>query len=90
MYTVKVKKKVLKSIQKIPKARQEDFYDLIEDLRSGGPVQKGWPNFSVLDLKLGTYHCHLSSRWGACWKVLQNKTLELEVYYVGSREKAPY
>lgn len=90
MYTVKVKNKVLKNVQKMPKARQEDFFDLVEDLRAEGPIQKGWPNYSPLDSKKETFHCHLNYRWVACWKVLEDKTMELEVYYAGSREKAPY
>jgi len=90
MYVVKIKNKVLKNITKMPKARQEDFHDLVEDLKATGPIQKGWPNFSPLDDKKTTFHCHLNYSWVACWKILADKTMELEVYYVGSREKAPY
>ncbi|HAK46771.1 MAG TPA: hypothetical protein DCO79_12750 [Spirochaeta sp.] len=74
----------------MPKPRQEDFFDLIEDLKAIGPILKGWPNFSPLDDKKNTFYCHLSYRWVACWKILSDKTMELEIYYVGSREKAPY
>jgi len=74
----------------MPKARQKDFFDLVEDLRAEGPIQKGWPKFGPLDVKKITFHCHLSYRWVACWKILNETSLELEVYYVGSREKAPY
>ena len=90
MYTVTIKKKILKNVQKMPKARQEDFFDLVEDLRAEGPIQMGWKNFSSLDNKSEKYHCHLSYHWVACWKVLKDKTMELEVYYAGSRENAPY
>jgi hypothetical protein len=52
-----------------------------------GPVQPYYINYS----KLGnsTYHCHLSYRWVACWRN-EKDTFIVEVYYVGSREKAPY
>lgn len=90
MYTVKIKKKVLKNIQKMPKSRQADFFDLMEDLRVTGPIQKGWPNFSPLDTRSKTFHCHLGYHWVACWKVTEDNSMELEVYYAGSREKAPY
>ncbi len=90
MYKVRIKKKVLRNVEKMPKSRQADFFDLIEDLRSEGPIQKGWPNFSPLDPQKTTFHCHLSYHWVACWKVLENDEMELEVYYAGSREKAPY
>ena len=41
--------------------------------------------------KLGsnTFHCHLAYRWVACWKKVEDQYI-VEVYYVGSREKAPY
>lgn len=35
------------------------------------------------------YHCHLSYHWVACWQETV-KGIELEVYYAGSRENAPY
>ena len=35
------------------------------------------------------YHCHLSRKWVACWKN-ESGTLTIEVYYVGSRQSAPY
>ena len=36
-----------------------------------------------------TYHCHLSKDWVACWR-WEKSTVEIEVYYAGSRENAPY
>ena len=90
MYTITIKKKILKKISKMPRARQADFYDLVEDLRITGPIQKGWSNFSPLNANKTEFHCHLDYRWVACWKILEDNKLELEVYYVGSREKAPY
>ena len=35
------------------------------------------------------FHCHLNYRYVACWTHRQGE-IEIEVYYVGSREKAPY
>jgi hypothetical protein len=35
------------------------------------------------------YHCHLSYHWIACWEETI-KGIEMEVYYAGSRENAPY
>lgn len=90
MYTVRIRNRVLKDIRKTPKSIQASLFDLVEDLRLNGPIQKGWPNFSPLDSKKTKFHCHLSYHWVACWKILSKNDLELEVYYVGSREKAPY
>ena len=36
-----------------------------------------------------TYHCHLNYRYVASWTSRQGEII-IEVYYVGSREKAPY
>lgn len=74
----------------MPKARQRDFFELIDDLSMIGPIQKKWPNFSSLDTKKTKFHCHLSYRWVACWKILTENKLKIEVYYAGSRENAPY
>jgi len=60
---------------------------LVRDLEATGPVQPSWMNYS----KLGDdrYHCHLGYHHSACWMSL-NGTITIEVYYVGSRENAPY
>jgi len=87
MYKVLIKKKVLKNIDKMPKSAQEKLNLLIKDLHNKGPLRTEWPNYSKLDDNL--YHCHLSYKWIACWKYENNK-LEIEVYYAGSRENAPY
>ena len=60
---------------------------LLMDLRESGPMQPKYSNFS----KLGRdkYHCHLSYHWVVCWQSEKGQ-LRIEVYYVGSRESAPY
>ena len=87
MYKVFFKKKVEKMIRKIPFREQKRFANLVEDLETSGPAQPSWPNYC----KLGAneYHCHLSYHWVACWSEIKSG-VEIEVYYAGSREKAPY
>jgi mRNA-degrading endonuclease RelE of RelBE toxin-antitoxin system len=86
-YDIKIKKKVVRGLLKLPKDVQKLLFLLIEDLKSDGPIQKSWQNFSSLGNN--RYHCHLNYRYVACWT--HNKgQIEIEVYYVGSREKAPY
>lgn len=46
-----------------------------------------WHNFSPLGKD--KYHCHLNYRYVACWTYKQGEII-IEVYYVGTREKAPY
>lgn len=87
MFTVVLPKRVEKQIQKLRVLERKKLILLIEDLREFGPVQERWKNYSKLsDFE---HHCHLSYRWVACWREV-DKELILEVYYVGSRENAPY
>ena len=87
MYEVKIKKKVLKRIERMPYSVQEKMRYLVMDLRDKGPLRKEWPNFSKLGEDI--YHCHLAYRWVACWRCGKNSII-IEVYYAGSRENAPY
>ena len=86
-YRIIVKKKVEKGLYKLPLQVQKKFFLLARDLSDYGPVQPNWPNYS----RLGevTYHCHLGYSYAACWSYEGNE-LTIEVYYVGSREDAPY
>ncbi|MDR1635770.1 MAG: hypothetical protein LBR93_00380 [Treponema sp.] len=86
MYKVSVRKKAIKNIEKAPEPVQILFDQLMQDLRDTGPVQTKWPNYSKLSEK--TYHCHLNYSYVACW--YESETIEIEVYYAGSREGAPY
>lgn len=60
---------------------------LVNDLIEDGPVQPHWPNFSKLSVT--EYHCHLAHKWVACRRA-ENNEIDIEVYYAGSRENAPY
>ena len=87
MFNVIVKRKVDRSVQKLPLNVKELYRRLLIDLRENGPVQPQWPNFSKLSNE--NYHCHLGYHHVACWWN-ENGTITIEVYYVGSREGAPY
>lgn len=88
MWNVAIKRKMLRKLEQLPGNVQDLFADLKVDLEFSGPEQPSWPNYS----KLGAnrYHCHLNYHYVACWKTEADNTLTLEVYYVGSRENAPY
>jgi len=86
-YEIRLKKKVARSLSRLPGDVQKIFFLLVADLQADGPIQKSWSNFSSLGRE--RYHCHLSYRYVACW-VRRKNTIVIEVYYVGSREKAPY
>lgn len=86
-YEVRMSKVAIKGIGKLPKPEKITLLELIEDIRESGPVQPKYKNYSRLSKD--TYHCHLSYRWVACWQC-RNGQYVVEVYYVGSRESAPY
>ncbi len=81
-YEVILKRKVEKGLVK-----QKKLAVLANDLRDQGPLQPTWPNYSKLSPT--EYHCHLERSWVACWRH-EKQSIVIEVYYVGSREKAPY
>lgn len=87
MYKVSVKKKVIKNIAKLSLWVQKKMAVLAMDLKDKGPEQPNWKNYSKLSST--EYHCHLGTSWVACWSH-DKDAINIEVYYVGSREKAPY
>jgi mRNA-degrading endonuclease RelE of RelBE toxin-antitoxin system len=86
-YEVRIKRKVERGLSKLPRDVQKLLYLLVVELQADGPIQKTWRNFSPL--ADGRYHCHLNYRYVACWTCRKDEIV-IEVYYVGSREKAPY
>ena len=86
-YEVRIRKKIARGLRTLPKDVQQLLFLLISDLQAEGPIQKNWKNFSLLGKD--RYHCHLTRRYVACWTCVK-ETITIEVYYVGSREKAPY
>lgn len=68
---------------------------LIDDLIYHGPNLKEWPNYGFIDngKKNSFYHCHLKKgrpTFVACWKVIDENEMKIEVFYVGTHESAPY
>lgn len=67
---------------------------LFVDLATQGPAASGWPNYSKLQgIKGDKRHCHLQKgkpTYVCCWEVVDKKRKVIEVYYVGTHEKAPY
>ena len=79
-WKVEFSKKAAKQKEKLPEHIQEIAAALVIDIEAGGPVRGNWANYSKLSLP-DTHHCHLNKR---------GRPTIVEVYYVGSREKAPY
>jgi mRNA-degrading endonuclease RelE of RelBE toxin-antitoxin system len=87
MYRVLMSKRVAKQMERMPERIRKRLTALIEELQVDGPIRPAWPNYGKLGTNL--YHCHLSYDWVACW-YFEKGTVEIEVYYAGSRENAPY
>ena len=87
MWNVTIKPRAERRAMKMPEAQRKLLLALQADLRVSGPVQSEWPKYS----KLGgnKHHCHLSYHWVACWEETETG-VQIEVYYAGSRESAPY
>ena len=89
---IRFTRKAIRGIAKLQRAgRKKELVvlrKLVGDIAASGPTQGGYPGYS----KLGgdKHHCHLSYRWVACWQLEQGQIKIVEVYYVGSREDAPY
>lgn len=76
-----------RGLNRLPHSVQQLLFLLVTDLQAEGPIQRDWRNFSSLEPD--RFHCHLTYRYVACWTCKKGEIV-IEVYYVGSREKAPY
>lgn len=98
LWYIEKTKKLEKQIEKLPISVQALVYALFVDLEIDGPRQPGWPNYSSLgkrkkNIPNKAHHCHLKQgrpTYVACWYVVNEKEKIIEVFYVGTHEKAPY
>lgn len=99
-WTVKYRGQAKKALRAGSKAVSKDAREAMNalylDLEEDGPNQNVWPHYSKLKNQgkgVDKRHCHLlrgRPTYVACWEVIDNKKKILEVYYVGTHEKAPY
>ncbi|MDE0151698.1 MAG: cytotoxic translational repressor of toxin-antitoxin stability system [Bdellovibrionales bacterium] len=90
-WQVEYTSKAVRQLKKLPVSIKDTILALVMDIENTGPIRGDWPNFSKLGLI--NYHCHLKKgkpTYVACWRVLDKKNKIIEVYYVGTHEKAPY
>ncbi len=80
--------KASKQARKLAKRERDTLLLLVEDMKHRGPVLYDWSNYSRLGDE--RYHCHLSYKWVACWELKDSELRIIDIYYVGSRENAPY
>ena len=95
VWTVKVARKAAKQLDDLPFLIQKRFDMLAKELETAGPLRANWRHFGRLkgEGSRFLYHCHLKEgqpTYVACWEVLNKEIRIIEVYYVGTHEKAPY
>lgn len=91
MWFVLFSSKAAKQYKKLPIDVRFAVDALVMEIQLMGPVRGNWQNYS----KLGSnkHHCHIRRgrpTYVACWKIIDAINLNVEVYYVGTHEKAPY
>lgn len=77
----------------LPIAVQKTFLDLAKEIKTNGPYRKDRANYGPLKGKRDLYHCHLEKgrpTYVACWEITNKKLKEVEIYYAGTHENAPY
>lgn len=82
-----------KQLEKLPQNIVEATHILVAEITLLGPMRYNWKNFSKLRGSDNLYHCHLKHgkpTYVICWEVKDKKIKVIEVYYVGTHEKAPY
>ena len=90
-WKVSFTKKAAKQYSKLHNAVKSSIDLLAMEITLKGPVRGNWSNYSKLSKT--THHCHLkrgNPTYVACWEVIDRTAKLVEVYYVGSHEKAPY
>lgn len=95
LWNVRLTNKAVKQLRDAPSIVQEQFDLLAKEMETAGPLRHNWRNFGRLKGKGNVllYHCHIKSgrpTYVACWQVVDKNIQFIEVYYVGTHEKAPY
>jgi len=94
-WNVTFTKKAAKQVISLSERVQFVLQVLVDDLIVKGPAPGlNWPNYGKLHGKKqdDKRHCHLiksNPTYVCCWEVYKSER-RIEVYYVGSHEKAPY
>ena len=93
VWRIEYSNKAFKAIGKLPSDIQEIFYSLKTEMEIDGPYRSNWHNYRKFMGLNNCYHCHLHKgkpTYVACWKIIDKTNKRLEIYYVGTHEKAPY
>lgn len=92
-WTVQLTKKAQKQQLKLPQKIRLQLFVLFKEIELEGPVRGNWKNYGKLKGLNNRHHCHIKSgkpTYVVCWQVVNNIIQVVEIYYVGTHEKAPY
>lgn len=92
-WQVSFKKHAAKQVAKLPNNIAKATRALVHEIGLLGPLRYNWKNFGKIKGTETFYHCHIKDgnpTYVACWEVIDKKIKIVEVYYVGTHEKAPY
>ena len=96
IWTVEFTEKATDQVANLNEKAREALRLLVKDLQENGAAPgKGWPHYGKLKGKKNgdKRHCHLTRgrpTYVCCWVVIDKKTKIIEIYYVGTHERAPY
>lgn len=93
MWMVGLHRRAAKQLRDLPEVVRIQVNALMEEIRVLGPLAPQWKNFGKLKGTENCYHCHVKSghpTYVVCWEVKNKEQRIVEVYYVGTHEKAPY
>jgi len=88
--------KAKKQFDAMPEKIRERMTVLAKEISVSGPIRKNWHNFGNLEgkgLSDNAYHCHLKKgkpTYVSCWYIMNKELKNVEVFYVGTHENAPY
>ncbi|MBF0363093.1 MAG: cytotoxic translational repressor of toxin-antitoxin stability system [Oligoflexia bacterium] len=100
VWSVNISKKTEKNITNLPEIIQSLAFVFIRKIEMFGPYLERWDeaerlkykNYGKLKGSDSKYHCHLKKgkpTYVVCWEINKSE-ITVEVYYVGTHEKAPY
>lgn len=91
MWQVELTSKATKQMEHLSRDIKDRLSLFMMELELYGPIRGNWANFGKL--ANGEYHCHIKRgrpTYVICYRVIDKKIKIIEVYYVGTHEKAPY
>jgi mRNA-degrading endonuclease RelE of RelBE toxin-antitoxin system len=95
IWEVRLTKRAFKQTQLLSKKARLVLRTLVEEMELVGPAPgKHWRHYGKLysNIHQDQRHCHLKSgkpTYVCCWEVSKTDQV-IEIYYVGTHEKAPY